>query len=138
MKIVTIYRYEIETPRGKVIGPYNAYRSFDDFETEEDEQKYHKFKDISNLLIRAHAGEYLVKRPEISSDIKREFSLDLLCGCEDLIKLFKWFHKFNSKIKDSGFNLVEYSVPEHAVFYGRSKKQLAFDINEVIEKKIIE
>src|SRR5882724_4729803 len=58
-----------------------------------------------------------------------------LSGCKSLEALRSWFEGWEDKLAADGFEIVVYIVPNTAVKYGLSRKQLAFDSTEVISRK---
>jgi hypothetical protein len=105
------------------VGPYAAYKS-DPYGT--------------NHLSRMHTRHTMGDHPHWLTDILEKHELgwvdknDYRCGCPSRKKLDAWFGGFETLLRQEGFSISLYKVPDRLYLNSFSRKQAAANINGLI------
>lgn len=107
----TVFRYEhIKTKKG----PYNAGWYY------------------AEKLVDNHTDK--IKTPCMRKDLIA-FKDGYLSACKSISDLRNWFKGYNTKIKNSDFVLVKYTLKSY--FETKSGKQVAFDPKNIIHREVL-
>ena len=74
--------------------------------------------------------------PSITEDVINGFEYDMVCACESLSKLKRWFtYHHLRKLRNLGYEVVEVTVSGYEATY--SNKQIAINPDNILETRII-